>query len=85
MWKLINKNSWTIITPYEVTDEEYDRLYDYQKPKYQKVGEEPKIEEKKEKGSGVTVYGSDYEDSCHLGEWCGISGLGCKNPNCPHT
>ena len=37
---------------------------------------------KKEK---VSIYGVPMKDTCHKGKECGISGLGCKNPNCPHT
>lgn len=78
MWKLIDSKRETFITELEVTDSEYNLFPEHIKSLYRKKGEKPKTEK-----PTVTHYGIDYEDSCHLGEWCGRSGLGCANSNCP--
>ena len=57
----------------ELTDHEYDLLPEDMKVLFKKKEDKPK----------VTHYGVDYDNSCHLGEWCGRSGLGCANSNCP--
>jgi hypothetical protein len=31
------------------------------------------------------MYGVPIKDTCHKDKECGIVGLGCRNPNCPHT
>ena len=57
----------------ELSNSEYEQLPDNVK----------KLFKRKEDKPVETHYGIDYEDSCHLGEWCGRSGLGCANSNCP--
>jgi hypothetical protein len=32
----------------------------------------------------LSMYGVPMKDTCHKGKECGIIGLGCRNPNCPH-
>jgi len=32
----------------------------------------------------VSMYGVPMKDTCHKGKECGISGLSCQNPSCPH-
>jgi hypothetical protein len=44
-----------------------------------------KILNKIEPEEASSMYGTRMSQTCHKGYECGLSGLGCKNPSCPHT
>ncbi len=33
----------------------------------------------------LSMYGVPMHRTCHKGKECGISGLSCQSPSCPHT
>jgi hypothetical protein len=80
MWKLFDSTRESFLTELEITDNEYNQLPEHKKDLYRRIGEKTKLIEEK---PIITHYGILYEDSCHMGEWCGRSGLGCMNSNCP--
>jgi hypothetical protein len=77
MWVLTDTEKESFITQLEITDTEYNQLPEHLKLLYKIKGQKVKRQE-----PTITHYGIAYEDSCHLGEWCGRSGLGCMNSNC---
>lgn len=61
-----------------------------EKPDLAKVSTEDLRAELESRGIKTTktrlsIYGVPMKDTCHKGKECGISGLGCENPSCPHT
>lgn len=73
MYKLRDSSWESILTSMEITDEEFNKLNEHRKELYRKVGTIPEPKKK------------EYSNSCHLGDECGIVGLSCSNPCCPHT
>jgi len=53
--------------------------------KKEKKSKEQKTKKVRKPKEVLTIYGIPYDRSCHKGMECGIQGLSCKNPNCPHT